>query len=113
VSVPVPGNSIVTAVTWLEQLLTGTLATSLAVLAIAGLGYRLLTGQLEPRRALQVVLGIFILFGAPALVRELMAVSRGTEVAAPEPGAAPEISTPAAPNAPLPRDPYAGAAVPG
>jgi type IV secretory pathway VirB2 component (pilin) len=108
-----PGNSIVTAVTRVEHLLTGTLATTLAVIAIAGLGYRLLTGQLGPRRALQVVLGIFILFGAPTLVRELMAASRSSDVAAPDPGAMPVIPPPAAPKPPPARDPYAGAAVPG
>jgi hypothetical protein len=79
--------------------------------ASAGLGYSLLTGQIALRRAGQVVLGIFILFGAPALVRELTESLRGDVQAAPD-----QTSGAAVPLAPTlkqeRRDPYAGASIP-
>ena len=61
-------SSIVAAVQWIPAVLVGGLATPIAVLASAGVGFGLLGGRLAPRRALRVVLGCFILFGAPAIV---------------------------------------------
>ena len=103
-------SAVVTAATWLEGLLTGTLATSFAVLAIAGVGVGLLAGRIALRRAAQVVVGCFILFAAPVLVREVTGALRGNLVAAP--GAPVDQTAPPAPRQPPLADPYAGAAVP-
>lgn len=97
------------AVVWIERLILGPLGTSIAVLAIAFVGFAMLAGRVDWRKGLRVVLGCFILFGAPAIVNELMALLRGTgaEVANPTPPA--EFAPPA--SAPQ-SDPYAGASVP-
>lgn len=109
-SINAPSESaLVAATNWIAGLLTGSLATSFAVLAIAGVGFGLLAGRVAVRRAVQVVLGMFILFGAPTLVRELTGAARGGAVAAAQPG---EVSPPPAPTAPPSPNPYAGASVP-
>ncbi|WP_293376818.1 TrbC/VirB2 family protein [Phenylobacterium sp.] len=56
------------ALTWLQGTLLGTVATVAAVIAVAGVGFMMLTGRLEWRRGLTVVVGCFIIFGAGALV---------------------------------------------
>jgi type IV secretory pathway VirB2 component (pilin) len=102
---------VLAAVHWAEAVLIGPLATGLAVVAIAGLGYHLLTGQIALRRAGQVLLGLFILFGAPTFARELAATLRGSGQAMPD-----QAGAAAPPPAPTlkqePRDPYAGASLP-
>lgn len=108
-TLPAADSPLLDAVTWVERLLTGSFATACAVLAVAGLGYQLLNGRIELRRAVQVVLGIFILFGAPTIVRELTGAARGGAVTAGQPG---EVATPPAPPSPPPPNPYAGASVP-
>ena len=87
------------------------MATSFAVLAIAGVGFGLLTGRIEVRRAVQVVAGCCILFGAPVVVRELAEAVRGDGGAAPAAASDPPLSPPPAPRQPPSVDPYAGAAV--
>jgi hypothetical protein len=64
------------------------------------------------RRGASVVLGCFILFGAPSIARELVGLAgRGNDqIAAPDRSpAAPPQSPPRLPPQP---DPYAGASVP-
>ncbi len=56
------------ALTWLQGTLLGTVATVAAVIAVAGVGFMMLTGRMEWRRGLTVVVGCFIIFGAGALV---------------------------------------------
>lgn len=105
--------AIPAAVRWIEGALLGSAATGVAVLAVAFLGYGMLMGRLDWRTGLRVVLGIFILFGAPMIVRELTGAVRGGESAVPE-----QIATgPIAPQPEVPQnapdnDPYAGAGLP-
>lgn len=66
-------------VRWIEGALLGSVATGVAVLAVAFVGYGMLAGRLDWRTGLRVVLGVFILFGAPLLVRELTGAVRGGE----------------------------------
>jgi type IV secretory pathway VirB2 component (pilin) len=103
-------GALVGASNWAEGMLTGTIAIGLAVVAVAGFGFQLLTGRLELRRAAQVVLGVFILFSAPTLARELTAALRGTGAARSDLSGAP-ADLPPPPKAPS-GDSYAGAAVP-
>ena len=94
-------SSIVAAVQWIQAVLVGGLTTPIAVLAIAGVGFGLLGGRLEPRRALRVVLGCFILFGAPTIVGALKtAISSSVAIAelAPTPVAPVVPAAPAIPN---------------
>ena len=70
VSLPDPRGSgpIVSAVQWLQGTLLGTVATVIAVIAVACVGLMMLTGRIDWRRGAVVVLGCFILFGAVSIV---------------------------------------------
>jgi len=59
---------LVSAVNWLQGTLLGTIATVAAVIAIAAVGFMMLTGRINWRYGVTVVLGCFILFGAASIV---------------------------------------------
>ena len=65
---PAGSNVIVGALNWLQGTLLGTVATVAAVIAIASVGFMLLTGRMDWRYGATVILGCFILFGAGAIV---------------------------------------------
>jgi type IV secretion system protein VirB2 len=98
------------AVAWIEATLLGSVATGVAVLALAFLGFGMLSGRLDWQTGLRVVLGVFILFGAPSIARELASLGRGAEV--PALASSNSQLPPFEPvrGAPDP-DPYAGAAM--
>jgi type IV secretory pathway VirB2 component (pilin) len=117
---PTSGNAIVNAVGWIQGTLLGTVGTVVAILAVAGVGYGMLWGRVNLRRGATVILGCFILFGAPVLAAGIRAAVVGeasgdypvvARSAVPTPVAAP---APAPVPTPPPRqaDPFAGAAVP-
>lgn len=56
------------AVRWIEGTLLGTIATVAAVIAVAAVGFLMLTGRLNWRYGATVILGCFILFGAASIV---------------------------------------------
>lgn len=55
------------------QTLTGPIARSIAVIAVAGVGLAWIAGYIEMRRAFFVCVGIGIVFGAPQIVAMLAA----------------------------------------
>lgn len=59
---------IIGAVNWLQGTLLGTVATVVAVIAVAAVGFMMLTGRINWRHGAVVVLGCFILFGAASIV---------------------------------------------
>ena len=61
---------------YVRGFLTGRLATSLAVIAVAVVGYLFWAGQIASQAALAVVAGIAIVFGAGQIVAILEAVAR-------------------------------------
>ncbi|MFY0400904.1 TrbC/VirB2 family protein [Brevundimonas naejangsanensis] len=64
-----PGSGpIVSAVQWLQGTLLGTVATVVAVIAVACVGLMMLTGRINWRYGAVVILGCFILFGAVSIV---------------------------------------------
>lgn len=65
---PSGSGPIVGAVQWLQGTLLGTVATVLAVIAVACVGLLMLTGRIDWRRGSVVILGCFILFGAVSIV---------------------------------------------
>lgn len=104
-------DSTASAAGWIEGTLLGSVGTTVAVIAIAGLGMAMLQGHVSPRRAIQVVLGCFILFGAPTIARGLVGLGQGAS------GPVVVVVSVAAPSdaRPAPKanaDPYAGASVP-
>lgn len=109
-------DALALAVGWLQQALLGSLATAIAVIAVASVGFLALSGRVDLRRGVTVILGCFILFGAPGIVAGLQtAIASGadgtTRRATPPPPPAFQ-PPPRQPTEARPYDPYAGAAVP-
>jgi type IV secretion system protein VirB2 len=65
---PSGSAALVNAVTWLQGTLLGTIATVAAVIAVAAVGFMMLTGRINWRYGVTVILGCFILFGATSIV---------------------------------------------
>lgn len=65
---PAGSGAIVGAVHWLQGTLLGTVATVVAVIAVASVGFLMLTGRMNWRYGATVILGCFILFGAASIV---------------------------------------------
>ena len=65
---PAGSSVFVSAVSWLQGTLMGTVATVAAVIAIASVGFMMLTGRINWRHGATVIFGCFILFGAASIV---------------------------------------------
>ena len=65
---PQGSGVLVSAVNWLQGTLLGTIATVVAVIAVATVGFMMLTGRINWRYGVTVILGCFILFGASSIV---------------------------------------------
>ena len=65
---PAGSGVIVSAVNWLQGTMLGTIATVAAVIAVAAVGFMMLTGRINWRYGVTVIFGCFILFGASSIV---------------------------------------------
>jgi type IV secretion system protein VirB2 len=65
---PAGAGPIIGALQWVQGTLLGTVATVVAVVAIAAVGFMMLTGRLNWRYGATVILGCFVLFGAASIV---------------------------------------------
>jgi type IV secretory pathway VirB2 component (pilin) len=65
---PQGSGPIVAALAWLQGTLLGNVATAVAVMAVAAVGFMMLTGRMNWRFGATVIIGTFILFGAGAIV---------------------------------------------
>jgi type IV secretory pathway VirB2 component (pilin) len=65
---PQGSGPIVAALMWLQGTLLGNVATAVAVIAVAMVGFMMLTGRMNWRFGATVIIGCFILFGAGAIV---------------------------------------------
>jgi type IV secretory pathway VirB2 component (pilin) len=74
---PAGSGVIVGAVNWLQGTLLGTVATVAAVIAVAAVGFMMLTGRINWRHGAVVILGCFILFGAASIVAGIRAAAAG------------------------------------
>ena len=112
---PAGSSVLVAAVAWLQQTILGTVATTIAVIAVASVGFSMLNGRVSVRYGMTVLIGCFILLGASTIAAGIQSFVGGGDGLsyAPEP---PPAVLPAAPPAALPapanNDPYAGASVP-
>lgn len=112
---PPAGSPIADGVIWVQGVALGSTATVIAVLAVAAIGLLMLSGRLELRRGITVVIGCFILFGASGIAAALSGFtsleerSRRPISADAEPLQSP-LKVPAPPASAY--DPYAGASVP-
>ena len=65
---PAGSGPIVAAMSWLQGTLLGNVATAVAVIAVAMVGFMMLTGRMNWRFGGTVIVGCFVLFGASAIV---------------------------------------------
>ncbi len=65
---PEGSGVIIGAAQWVQGTLLGTVATVLAVIAVAIVGLLMLSGRINWRHGAVVILGCFILFGAASIV---------------------------------------------
>ncbi len=98
---------------WMEQMLLGEIAGIICVIAVAFVGLMMLSGRLPLRQGVQVVMGCFVLLGAPAIAAAFLgAVEPST--APPLPQSAQALNDAQGPREELPPanyDPYAGASL--
>jgi len=65
---PQGSGPIVAALGWLQGTLLGNVATAVAVIAVAMVGFMMLTGRMNWRFGATVIVGCFVLFGSAAIV---------------------------------------------
>lgn len=65
---PQGSGPVVAALGWLQGTLLGNVATAIAVMAVAAIGFMMLTGRMNWRFGATVIIGVFILFGAATIV---------------------------------------------
>ncbi len=65
---PQGSSAVLSGVLWLQGTLLGNVATVVAVMAVAAVGFMMLTGRMNWRYGATVILGCFILFGATTIV---------------------------------------------
>ncbi|KTR84634.1 type VI secretion protein [Novosphingobium barchaimii] len=74
---PAGSGPIVAALGWLQGTLLGNVATAVAVMAVAAVGFMMLTGRMNWRFGATVIIGVFILFGAGAIVSGIQSAAVG------------------------------------
>jgi len=103
-------GSVPAAIAWLNGTLLGTVATGLAIMAVAFIGFTMLSGRLAIRDGIRVIIGCFVLFGASYVASSLSALAYGgtrtQTIVAPPTDLAPRAELP-----PADYDPYAGASL--
>ncbi len=72
---PQGSGPIVAALSWLQSTILGSVATAVAVMAVAAVGFMMLTGRLNWRFGATVIIGVFILFGAVSIVAGIQGVA--------------------------------------
>jgi len=74
---PAGSGPIVAALGWLQGTLLGNVATAVAVMAVAAVGFMMLTGRMNWRFGATVIIGVFILFGAGSIVTGIQSAAVG------------------------------------
>lgn len=108
-SIPGSQSAFAEAVNWISTLLLGSLAVGLCVIAVAFIGFMMLGGRLPVRQGMRVILGCFILLGAPVIAAGLTGIWQQDAPAVAEP-----LVTDTEPREEMPPadyDPYAGASL--
>jgi type IV secretion system protein VirB2 len=72
---PRGSGPIVAALNWMEGPLLGNVATAVAVMAVAAVGFMMLTGRMNWRFGATVIVGCFVLFGAASIVSGIQAAA--------------------------------------
>lgn len=107
-----PASSpIVTAVDWISAVLLGQLALGLCVLAVAFVGFLMMSGRVPIKTGMRVAIGCFVILGAPSIAAGFLGAFPPS--APPAPPVSPIAADPPPAREPPPAnyDPYAGASV--
>ena len=72
---PQGSGPLIQALLWMQGTLLGNVATAVAVMAVAAVGFMMLTGRMNWKYGATVIIGIFILFGASTIVAGIQAVA--------------------------------------
>ena len=109
-------NSVAAALDWIRLTLTGSLATGVAIIAVAWFGLMLVSGRLPRRRSIQLILGCFIIFGASSIAAGISQALNTSPAGPDSASVVPSVNVgPTAPRlavASAPYDGYAGDALP-
>jgi len=73
---PRGSGPVLAAVNWVQGTLLGNVATAAAVIAVAVVGFMMLSGRMNWRHGITVILGCFIVFGAAAIVAGIQTAAR-------------------------------------
>jgi type IV secretory pathway VirB2 component (pilin) len=105
---PSPAPVLPSAAEWVTATLLGSVAAALCVIAVALVGLMLMSGRLALRDALRVVVGCFVLLGAPLIAAGLRGAAddAASQVASEVPVIRASANLP-----PASYDPYAGASL--
>ena len=76
VNSPQGSGPIIGAVNWVQGTLLGNVATAAAVIAVAIIGFMMLTGRMNWKHGITVILGCFVLFGASVIVAGIQGAAR-------------------------------------
>jgi type IV secretion system protein VirB2 len=74
---PAGSGAIDGALYWIQGTIMGTVATVAAVISIASVGFMMLSGRMNWRHGITVILGCFILFGAASIVAGIRQAATG------------------------------------
>lgn len=77
---PEGSGVLISAARWVQGTLLGTLATVAAVIAVAVVGFMMLTGRMNWRYGAMVILGCFILFGAASIVGGIQSAAQAVPI---------------------------------
>ena len=72
---PAGSGPIENALFWMQGTLLGNVATAVAVMAVAAVGFMMLTGRVNWRFGATVIIGCFIIFGAATIVAGIQSAS--------------------------------------
>jgi len=73
---PQGSGPILAAMQWMQGTLLGNVATTVAVIAVAMVGFMMLTGRMNWRFGATVILGCFILFGSASIVAGIQSAAQ-------------------------------------
>lgn len=105
------GTPMAESARWIEGVLLGEIALGLCVIAVTFLGALMLTGRLPLREGARIVVGCFVLLGAPVIAAGFVGGGSGViETSAPPPVGV-QIESPRPYLPPANVDPYAGASL--
>ena len=108
---PTEPSALVAAVNWLQGTMLGSFATTVAIIAIAWIGFEMLTGRSNIRSGSRRVIGCFILLGAPVIVAGFRDPAANVQIYADPAAVAPAPRVPAVATNAQPFDPYGGSSL--